>query len=290
MNIHHLRSVAVLAEKLNFTRAAEELHIVQPALSRQIKQIEEVLGVSLFKRNKRNVELTAAGQYFVQESEKLVAQFDLIAQRTGQIGRGEAGEVRIGFTHSMMQTILPNMLKAINKQLPGLKSILREMNNHDQYYALQHGQLELGFATNPLVPTELKSKVLHVDTFVVLLPHDHSICEKTYQDFSVFEQEEFIFPSLTDGPNYVNIVESICLDAGFKPKVVHETDSASTSFRLVEAGIGISIEPASSLHGMEIPVKSIELKDIRQKAELTMMWSADTEQAYPKLFELLKNW
>ncbi len=289
MNFQQFRNVIVLAQKLNFTRAAEELNIVQPALSRQIKQLEDEIGAVLFRRNKRNVQVTAAGEYFVREIDKLVSRMERITTRTTQIHHGEVGELRIGFTHSVMQTILPEILKTINEQMPGMKTVLREMNNHDQYVALQHGGLDFGFATNPLVPPWLRSKVLHVDNFVVLLPENHPVDEANYRDFSVFSLEEFIFPSPTDGINYVRTIESICIDAGFTPRVVHETDSASTSFRLVEAGLGISIEPLSSLRGHELPVRSIELKDIPQRAELTMIWSPELELEYPRLFELLNR-
>ncbi len=290
MNIQQLKNILVLADKLNFTRAAEELNIVQPALSRQIKQIEREIGALLFQRNKRNVILTKAGQYFVKEADKLITQIERISKHTAYIHNGQIGEIRIGFTHSIMQTILPKILKTMHQQMPGLKTILKEMNNHDQYWALQQGELDISFATNPLVPGNLKHKVLHIDNFVTLLPKKHPVNQENYQNFSIFSKEEFIFPSRTDGPNYVQIVESICTDAGFKPKVVHETDSASTSFRLVEAGIGISLEPISSLRDHEFPIKSIELKNIKQKAKLTMMWDQEREKEYPALFELLKNW
>lgn len=290
MNIQQLKSVVVLSEKLNFTRAATELNIVQPALSRQIKQLEIEIGAVLFKRDKRNVELTAAGHYFVKEIKKLLSGLERATKQTTNIHNGHAGEIKIGFTHSVMQTILPDILKKIHLQTPGIKAVLKEMNNRDQYLALQKNELDIGFATNPLVPFNLKSKVLHTDNFVVLLPENHPVNNNNYTSFSAFANEEFIFPSVADGPNYVHILESICMDAGFTPKIIHETDSASTSFRLVEAGLGISLEPASSLSGHEFPVKSIELKDIKQKAKLTMMWNPEREPEYPLLFTLLKNW
>ncbi|MBQ4819243.1 LysR substrate-binding domain-containing protein [Aquimarina sp. MMG016] len=290
MNIRQLKNILVLAEKLNFTRAAEELNIVQPALSRQIKQLEDEIDAILFKRDKRNVALTPAGKYFVTEAKKLVAQIERMAKQASDIHHGEVGEIRIGFTHSIMQTILPNILKTIKEEIPGIKTILHEMNNRDQYLALQQNEIDIGFATNPMVPVNLKSKILHIDNFVILLPEEHPVDATNYKDFSVFSKEEFIFPTVSDGPNYVHILESICVEAGFTPKVVHETDSASTSFRLVEAGLGISLEPISSLYGHEFPIKSIELKNIKQKAKLTMMWNPKRESEYPELFKLLKNW
>ena len=289
MNLQQFRNALVLSRKLNFTRAAEELNIVQPALSRQIRQLEEELNAELFERNKRNVKLTAAGRYFIHEIDKVLQQVEKVVKKTSQIHEGEVGELRIGFTHSVMQAILPRILSDIKQQMPGMKAILREMNNHDQAVALQFGKLDVGFATNPLVPSDLKSRILHVDNFTLLLPLSHPVDKTNFSDFSVFADEEFIFPPPSDGSNYVRTVESICTDAGFQPKIIHETDSASTSFRLVEAGLGVSFEPASSLRGHEFPIKTIELKDIRQKAELTMIWRPDLEYEYPKLFDLLRH-
>lgn len=289
MTTQQLQNVLILAKKLHFTKAAEEIAIVQPALSRQIKQLEEEVGAKLFRRNKRSVVLTEAGAYFIGEVEKIMHQIHRVKERTGQIHRGEAGAIRIGFTHSVMQTILPEILKKIHTHLPGMKTILKELNNKTQYQGLLNGTLDLGFATNPLVPAGLKSKILHVDNFVVLLPIHHPVSEDNFSDFSIFAEEEFIFPSPSDGIHYVRQIEAICLEAGFTPKIIHETDSASTGFRLIEAGLGISLEPISSLRGLLLPLKQIELKNVRQKAELTMLWREDLEQRHPKLFELLEN-
>ncbi|CAM4397728.1 LysR substrate-binding domain-containing protein [Zobellia nedashkovskayae] len=287
MDLQHIRSAILLSKKLNFTKTAEALHIVQPALSRKIKQLEESIESPLFIRNKRNVQLTNAGTYFVGEMEKLLLQYDFILKRTKQIHNGEAGELKIGFTHSVMQSILPEILIDIRQNLPNIKTILKELNNRDQYMRLQSGELDIGFATNPLVPLGLKSKVLHIDNYAVLVPKGFDMSRVDKDGFTTFTKEPFIFPSKTDGPNYVNIIESICTGAGFIPNVVHETDSVSTSIRLIEAGMGVSLEPISSIRGLNLPIDFYELKDTPQKAQLTMIWNPKLESEHPKLFSLL---
>ena len=287
MDLQHIRSAILLSKKLNFTKTAEALHIVQPALSRKIKQLEESIESPLFVRNKRNVQLTNAGTYFVGEMEKLLLQYDFILKRTNQIHNGEAGELKIGFTHSVMQSILPEILIDIRQNLPNIKTILKELNNRDQYMRLQSGELDIGFATNPLVPLGLKSKVLHIDNYAVLVPKGFDMSRVDKDGFTTFTKEPFIFPSKTDGPNYVNIIESICTGAGFIPNVVHETDSVSTSIRLIEAGMGVSLEPISSIRGLNLPIDFYELKDTPQKAQLTMIWNPKLETEHPKLFSLL---
>jgi DNA-binding transcriptional LysR family regulator len=286
MTIQQLRNIVTLAEKLNFTRAAEEVNIVQPAFSRQIRLIEDEIGVKLFERNKRNVRVTKAGRYFVSESEKILNHLNNSIVETKKIDKGEAGEIRIGFTHSAMQTTLPKILKSIREHLPGLKIILKEINNQDHYNALLNGDLDLGIGTNPIVPSNLKYKTLFIDYFSVILPKDHPVDKENYKDFSVFSKENLIRPARESGIDHVRKIESICSDAGFIPNVIHETDSAIASLKLVEAGMGIALEPTSSLIGLSFNIKSIVLSNIDYKVEHTMMWNPDKEKVYPKLFRL----
>jgi len=287
MNFQVLSNALVLAQKLHFTLAAEEISIVQPALSRQIKQLEEETGAILFKRSKRKVELTPAGRFFFKEVEDLLRHWEQLRKRSQEIHEGRSGELKIGFTHSIMQSVLPEILRHIREQVPQLRIILKEMSNREQNRALINKELDLSFLTHPLVPPGLKSKVLKEDYFALLLPLDHPVSKENFRDFSVFAEEEFIFPSRSDGNNYVNQIESICLDAGFFPKIKHETDSATSSFRLVEAGMGISLEPLSSRLNQCPAIKSIVLQDIPQRAELTMVWRQEFELTFAFLFDTL---
>ena len=289
MNLNHIQNILILAKTLHFTKAAKEANIVQPALSRQVQQIEEELGVNLFNRNKRNVELTPAGDYFIKKMERIMAELEQIAEKMKSIHLGGNTTIRIGFTHSVMRSILPEVLNQIKKLKPNIRTKLREINNKEQYNALFRRELDLSFATNPMVPKGLNWKKLRTDNFVVLLPLSHPVDAKTYQGFSVFANEEFIFPPITDGIHYIHIIESICMDAGFHPKIGHETGSASTSFKLVEAGLGISIEPKTSVQNLDLPLKMIELKDIPQKANLTMVWHDDFAQEFPELLAAIEE-
>lgn len=287
MELQVLRNFSLLARTLHFTKAAEAACIAQPALSRQIKQLEETLGAALFLRTKRNVQLSPAGVYYQAEVDRILHQLDFASKRTAQIHRGEAGEICIGYTHSAMQTFMPALIRQINQQLPQMRTTLLELTNTQQAIALENRELDIGFSTNPLVPGNLNSKVLLRDNFVVVLPLDHPVESATYSDFSVFAEEGLILPPRADGTLYVATVESICFDAGFVPTIVHETPFASTGLRLVEAGIGITVEPRSGLRNQPPGVKYIELVNIPQKAELTMLWHRNIEREMPKLLELI---
>jgi DNA-binding transcriptional LysR family regulator len=287
MDIRQLQNFLKVASTLHFTKAAEDLYIAQPALSRQIQQLEEEVKAGLLKRDKRNVELTMAGKYFQTEIEKILYQLEKVCKRTEQIHKGEAGEIRIGYTNSAMQTILPKILIQIREKMPEMKTVLIEMTNIDQTNAVLNRTIDVGFTTNPFLPNTIMSKVVFRDNFVVVLPDNHVVTLDNFKDFAVFKDENFIFPPKTDGSKYVGTVEEICKDAGFTPKIIHETASATTAFRLVEAGMGITIEPKSSVRGQGLDIKFIELNKIPQKAEITMVWHSDEEQERPMFFEIM---
>ena len=247
MDIQTLKNFIRLADTLHFTRASEQVFMAQPALSRQIKQLEQSIGAELFKRNKRNVSLTKAGLYFKQAAQQTIEQLNYAINRTKQIHNGEAGEIKIGYTHSVVQTILPGIIKEIHTRFPAVKTILREMNNTDQYNDLAEQKLDIGFVTNPIVPENLKSSIFFEDVFVVVLPENHYLLQPGAWNFAALVNETFILPHHIDGSDYVHTVESICFDAGFLPNVVHHTASVNYAFKLVEAGLGVTIEPKRSL-------------------------------------------
>ncbi|HEX4852477.1 MAG TPA: LysR substrate-binding domain-containing protein, partial [Puia sp.] len=261
----------------------------QPALSRQIKQLEQSVGATLFERDKRNVSLTKAGAYFKHAAQQMIDQLDFAMMRTKQIHNGEVGEIRIGYTHSIVQTILPRIVNEIQKTFPGMKTVLREMNNTDQYKDLAERKIDIGFATNIIAPESIKSKVFYEDAFVVVFPEGHHLLKKKSLDISALSSEAFILPHKIDGSDYVYTIESICMDAGFFPNVVHHTYSVSSALKLVEAGLGITIEPKRSLSGQKLAIKFIELNKIPQKAHSSIMWSEYTEQEHMNILELVKK-
>jgi DNA-binding transcriptional LysR family regulator len=289
MDLQTLKNFITLAETLHFTKASGQALIAQPALSRQIQQLERSIGAELFKRNKRNVSLTKAGVYFKQAAQQAVNQLNYAIDRTRQIHNGEAGEIRIGYTHSIVQTILPRIIKEIRAAFPGVKTILREMNNNEQYKDLAEQKLDIGFATNPIVPENLKSKIFFEDVFVVVLPEHHPLLKKKFRGLSAFSNETFILPHPIEGSDYLHTVESICLDAGFFPNTVHHTSSVSSALKLVEAGLGITIEPKASLSGQHLAIKFIELDTIPQKVHSAILWNENTESHHSPILQLIKG-
>lgn len=289
MDTQALKNFIKLAETLHFTKTSEQVFMAQPALSRQIKQLEETIGAKLFKRDKRNVSLTKAGVYFKEVAQQTVEQLDYAITRAKQIHLGEAGEIKIGYTHSIVQTILPRIVKEIRTRFPAVKTVLREMNNTDQYKDLAEGRLDIGFATNIIAPENIKSKIFFEDVFVVVLPKSHHLLKQKSFHLSSLSNETFILPHKIDGSDYVHTVESICLDAGFFPNVVHHTASVTSALKLVEAGLGVTIEPKRSLSGQKLEINFIELNKIQQKAQSAILWNDHTEREHLPILQLVKK-
>jgi len=284
MDSYQLKHFLVLAETLNYRRTADLVFIAQPALSRQIQQLEQEVGALLFNRDKRTVTLTPAGKYLQQEAGRLMEQLDQAFKRTAQIHRGEAGEIRIGHATSAMQSVLPKLLVSIREQTPDLKALLMETTNRYQMEALQNREIDVGFSPNVIAPPSISSRMVYAENFVVLLPENHPIDPENFTDLSVFAQESFILPPQSEGNGYVESIQAICQQYGFLPRIAYESAYSGTVLRLVEAGMGISIEPVSTLRGQKLRIKTIELAHIPQKAEMRLLWLTErTKELEPFL-------
>lgn len=286
MDTKFVANFLALAESLSFTDAADRCYISQSALSKRIKQLEHELDATLLTRNTRNVELTAAGAYFKEEISKVMKQLNFIKERTAQLDKGEAGEIKIGYTHSAMQSFLPSLIFELNQKFPNLKTTLMEMTNTHQINALNSREIDISISPNPSIKKGVKSKIVITGNFAVVLPVNHKLNKRNLKNIAQLADESFILPAKTEGILYVGVIESICTDAGFFPRIVHETSYANTGIRLVQAGIGITVEPVYGLSGYD-HIKVIELKNINQKAELTMLWLPEFEQEFPEIMRVL---
>ena len=284
-----LRNFLILCKTLNFSRASEQMHVAQPALSRQVQQLEDLLGVQLFHRSKRKVTLTKAGEYFQLEAAQLLNQFDHVVTRTKRLYLGQAGEIKIGYTHSALQHFLPDLIMSLNLIYPEIRFIWLEFNNTRQYEALKNREIDIGFASNPEIDDTFQYLLMARTNFALAMPLDYPLDEMNFKGLLQLKEERFILPPLAEGPKFVGTIHSIFIHEGFTPVTIHETPFASTAIRLVEAGFGLTIEPVSSLIGYK-GIKYIELRHIPQKAENIMLWLPTTETAFPEIIHYIKEY
>lgn len=275
IEFRHLRYFLTVAEELHFRKAAERLYISQPGLSMQIKQMEEGLGVQLFERHNRNVELTRAGKYLKEEISIYLKELNTLLNHAKMLQRGVEGDVRFGYVGSAMHSVIPKFLLKFNEKHPNVLVNLKEMGNQKQLNALFSKEIDVGFVRLERVPSKLKTRPMVQENFCLVLPEDHPLDKRNFRDLSQCKEESFIMFDSAVNATYYQKVMQIFDDSGFAPKVSHNTMNASSIFRLVENKLGISIVPKSLQNGYDMKVKFIELDMIPQKTTLSMIWNPE---------------
>lgn len=272
MELRHLIYFQAVAEELNYRKAAERLFISQPGLSRQIKQLEEMLGVQLFERDKKHVELTTSGSFLKGEVDFLINHLDSTKIQLKLIESGKVGELRIGFLGSASNRVLPDLLNRINAEQPMITTSLEELSNSMQVEMIQKDKLDIGFVRLASVPEDLEMRPILRDSFSIVVPQNHPIGESDFLSVSQFADESFILFSSDYSNYYYEQIMSICRDSGFSPKIRHKSVHALTIFRLVEKGLGIAIVPTSLQEGYDLKVRFMEIPGIPQFTELSVIW------------------
>lgn len=248
MELRHLRSFVALAEELHFGRAAARLFIAQPPLSQQIQQMERELGVSLFARTSRRVQLTAAGEAFLPEARRVLAGMDAAADAARRAARGETGWLGIGFSASATYDLLPAVLHDFRAEFPDVALSLHELKAAAQPDALRAKIIHVGFARPHLEAPDMEAAALLSEPFLVALPEAHLRAGERELALPTLAEESFIsFPEQAQ-PSYAGEIRRACGAAGFAPRVVQEVQEMQTALSLVAAGLGIALLPAPICH------------------------------------------
>jgi DNA-binding transcriptional LysR family regulator len=246
MELRHLRYFAAVSEHLHFGRAAEQLHISQPPLTRQIQQLEEELGVTLFARTNRRVELTAAGKLLLTEAKPLLAQFDGLKHRVGESAAGRIGKLAIGFISVADYHVLPSLLREFQSQFPQVILSLREATTDTQLDSLREGDIDIGIVLAPLNDSSLQFQSLFQEELVAVLPSsfDASDRAKPISVKALADQPFVMFPR-ESAPGLHDAITGVCDRAGFAPRVGQEAIQMQTIISLVSVGMGVALVPAS---------------------------------------------
>jgi DNA-binding transcriptional LysR family regulator len=248
MELRHLRYYVAVAEECHFGRAADRLHIAQPHLSQQVKQLEAELGVQLLVRSTRRVELTAAGERFLVRARDLLGGVELAADEAVRVAAGEVGHVAIGFTGTATYELLPSLSKALRQELPGVSLDLRgEMLTPSQTEGLVDGRLDIGLLRPPVGDADLTTTVLRLEPLIAALPDGHALASGTHVDIADLRHEPLVgYPSRHRSVIH-DAVQEACRAAGFtaRPTEVAET---STLIAFVAAGLGVALVPRSVQH------------------------------------------
>lgn len=246
MELRHLRYFVAVAEERHFTRAAKRLRIAQPALSRQIRDLEEELGCALLYRQARAIALTAAGEALLLEARKVLVETERLKEATKRASNGQAGQISIGYVSWIVPKFLFPLLRDIRQNSPALEIDVKEMTPFDQIQALSNDRLHLGFAkflvTHP--PQGVQGQPVSRHQLSAILPEGHpKIRPNRAVPLNSLANEAFIVVDAAESSGYAHWIQNECIQSGFAPKVVRVTDRPEAALNQVRAGTGITLLP-----------------------------------------------
>ncbi len=247
--LRHLVYFREVARRLHFRKAAEALAIAQPALSRQIAQLEAALGVRLLNRSSRHVELTPAGSALVERIEPVLAALMRIPADMKAVSEGRVGRLRVAFTGLAMATVLPDILRGFHKQFPGIRLELNESPTALQIAALQAGEIECGFFHPDGPSTSIETTPLLRERNGVLLPADHPLRGKKSIQLKDLADTPFVLFPRANNPGFYDRVLAAFAMSGVAPRIAEEVWPRSNGVGLVRAGVGATFAaPSEARH------------------------------------------
>jgi DNA-binding transcriptional LysR family regulator len=245
MELRYLKYFVTVAERQNFTRAAEELHVAQPAISQQIKSLEDELGVSLLHRTKRSVTLTAAGTAFLSEAKQILAHAELSKQVARRAARGETGSLAIGCVGASVSGFLPELIRSYRKRFPLVRVHLFELMPEQQLHAFARQKIDVGFS-RPLAGTDANNfaqERIYRDRLMLAVPETHALAKAKQVRLEKFAGEDFVMLKRSEAPELVDQMTQLCAKAGFTPQVAIEPPMIQCVLMAVAASIGVALMP-----------------------------------------------
>jgi DNA-binding transcriptional LysR family regulator len=241
MELRHLRYFQMVAEELHFGHAAQRLSITQPALSIQIRDLERAVGVPLLARTHRQVELTEAGRVFLESTRLILEQVDRAVHDAQRVGRGEMGELALGFVGSAAYEVLPRLLRAFRRAFPDVVLRLTSMTTQEQLAALAERRIDLGLLRLPVQESNLSWRQITSEPLVVVLPSTHPLAAVAKVPLRALADERFILYPRDDSPAIREAIVHLCHQAGFQPTIVQESREMQTILGLVAGGVGVAL-------------------------------------------------
>jgi DNA-binding transcriptional LysR family regulator len=280
VELRHLRYFVAVAEELHFGRAAQRLHIVQPALSKQIANLENEIGVQLFHRTKRRVTITAAGQALYDEVRGILQRIERAIETAQMTAAGQIGSLDIGFVGPAMWSVLPGLLESHHHRLPDVRFRLSELSSVAQIARLRDGTLDAGFVRLPLHDyDDLEFAVVLREAFVVTLPEVHPAAALPVVELSTLAAEPFIFVPRRVEPGFYDRCIALCHSSGFSPTIVEEGTGPTAIIGMVAAGLGITLSPTSILNAPWPRVAFRELSPLGVELELAVVTRREEHSA-----------
>ena len=281
-----------MGEEEHFGRAAERLHVVQPALTRQVRQLEEEIGCALFERLKRGVRLTEAGKSFLEEARRLLADLGRSVDRTQLVAQGKVGRLRVGFSDTATYSgELPSILRNFRARWPDVRLELFPSSSVIAGEQLRRQEVDVAFVY--MAPTdlhELKTHTISVERWMLALPQAHPLVKSKRVKLVELKREPFVWFPRPVAPPIHDRVLAACHAAGLTLNIVQEVNNPTTILSLVAGGIGVSFTIASAEKMKPDSVVLRKVDDLRVTAELSAIWRGDNKvPALQKFIEIVRG-
>ncbi|WP_424933530.1 LysR substrate-binding domain-containing protein [Amaricoccus macauensis] len=289
MEMRTLKTFVTVADLKGFSAAARALNTVQPAVSRQISDLEEELGVSLFWRSTREVRITAAGETLLREATEILAREERARHLVRQTGKGHLGQLRIGFLSSAVQAFLPGLIREFTRRFPRVRVSLSEMTAAEQFEALEAGRIDIALSRPlpPMASNHLESVGLYTDRLVAFLPEGHALLSEPGFALSALSADPFVLFQREGAPGLFDQVVSACLRAGFSPETVAHPNSMQAVLTAVGSGLGVTLAPACIGHLNTAGCVSRAVTDVTETIPLQFHFRGDRTEAVTRAFVAL---
>lgn len=278
MELRHLRYFAAVAETCHFGRAAEQLHMAQPALSQAIRQLEAELEAPLFTRTTRQVSLTPAGEFLRDEARRVFDTIEGGVRGVRRIAEGRQGLVRVAFTGTAAFSHLPRVARIVKRELPGVAlEVHADLLTPAQCRGLRTGGLDLGVLRPPAEGDGIELHTVETEPLILAVPADHRLAAEPEVAMADLRTEGFVVYAAQD--SVVNdAVRRSCRAAGFTPRREHQAAGTAVLLALVAGGLGVSVVPASA---RALPLSGVAFRDLADAGsiELALAWRRDTDSA-----------
>jgi DNA-binding transcriptional LysR family regulator len=243
-DVRQLRVFLVVARELHFSRAADQLHMSQPALSQQIRALERDLGVELFARTSRQVSLTPAGEALLAAAPRAIYELEEAVLEAQRAASGASGRLVVGSVRSGLSSIVPPIMRAFWEAHPEVRLEVYHMDTSAQLRALAERRIDVGIVRSAGPTQSITLERLLTEPLMIAMPTDHAFAALAVVEPAALAGEKFVISPRHLGTDFFDIVVAYCRGLGFSPRINAEGDDVDTQFALVAAGIGISFQPA----------------------------------------------
>jgi len=284
-DLRQMRYVVEVAREGGFTRAAANLHVAQQAVSQQVKAVEGALGVQLFERTSRGVELTAAGEVFVQEARRALNAADRVGQRAQAAARGEVGSLRLGYTLATVYETLPALIDALAAEHPGLRVRPREVFAEDVAGLLADERIDLALGPHVGHRAGLDQHPVRLEPFVAAVPENHPLAAEEQVPLAALADQLIELWPQSMSPGYYDAVVAACRSAGFEPRL-DEQAAGSTVWGDIARGKGVGLVVASLRHQLPLGLTLRPLRPPAPSLAIDLAWP--TERTTPAVRRLIE--